>query len=411
MQKYTFAIDILYYACYNLIHQKIKQKYKRTAKAKYKRAKQQQRKINCSLLIAECEKEGSEMFQKDREYDLICLGRAGADLNPVEFNMPMVEVRSYSISLGGSPANIACGAAKLGCRVGFIGKVSDDSMGSFVLKKLNDFKIDTSRMIRQKNVLTSLAITEVKAANDCSVLFYRDNVADLRLEPEEIPEDYIAGSKALLISGTALAQGPSREAVDRAVAYARKHRTVVAFDLDYRKYTWADAKETAECYSRLCAQSDIIFGTREEFNAVENLNSASQHEDAVSAQRFLNQKAQIVVMKHGASGFTVYLKDGRVMRQPAYPTNVRKTFGAGDALASAFLASLLKGGSIETAIDNGAVSAAIVISRTDCTEAMPFLFEIEHYREQFRKFEEISDTDQRTETVRKQEKKNENTQE
>lgn len=56
---------------------------------------------------------------------------------------------------------------------------------------------------------------------------YRDNVADLKLDPTEVSEEYIKKSKALLISGTALAQSPSREAVFLALEYARKHEVVV----------------------------------------------------------------------------------------------------------------------------------------------------------------------------------------
>ncbi len=35
---------------------------------------------------------------------------------------------------------------------------------------------------------------------------YRDDVADLYLEPSEVSEDYIANAKMLLVSGTALAK-------------------------------------------------------------------------------------------------------------------------------------------------------------------------------------------------------------
>ena len=71
---------------------------------------------------------------------------------------------------------------------------------------------------------------------------YRDNVADLMLEPGEVDEALIAAAKALLVSGTALAKSPSREAVLLALGYARKHGTKVVFDIDYRPYTWASPR-------------------------------------------------------------------------------------------------------------------------------------------------------------------------
>lgn len=58
----------------------------------------------------------------ERKFDLITVGRACIDLNAVEYNRPMEETMTFSKYVGGSPANIAIGTAKLGLKVGFIGK-------------------------------------------------------------------------------------------------------------------------------------------------------------------------------------------------------------------------------------------------------------------------------------------------
>ena len=46
---------------------------------------------------------------------------------------------------------------------------------------------------------------------------YRNRIADLQLHVDDIHEDYIKNAKAILISGTALAESPSREAAIKAV--------------------------------------------------------------------------------------------------------------------------------------------------------------------------------------------------
>ncbi len=319
-------------------------------------------------------------FSAKKELDLVCFGRAGIDMYPIEYNNSMEDVSSYSISLGGSPANIAVGASKLGCKVGFIGKISDDAMGNFVVKKFNSFNVDTSQIVRQAGTMTSLAITEVKSPEDCSVLFYRDNVADLSISWNEISEDYIANTKALLISGTALSKSPSREAVYHVVECAEKHNTPIIFEADYRVGAWRYPEKVSFCYDMICSKSDIIFGTREEFDAIEYSFDRDNKDDFVSASRYLNKKAKIVVIKHGNKGFNVFLKDGRVFNRSAVPSNIRKTFGAGDALVSAFISAIIKGKSIEEAIEDGAHSASVVISKGDCTEAMPTIEELEKAR-------------------------------
>ena len=84
-------------------------------------------------------------FADNRKFDLVCLGRLGIDLNCNQYNRPMCEVDSFSPTVGGSPANIAIGAAKLGASVGFVGRVSNDQLGSFILKKLPSWPTSARR--------------------------------------------------------------------------------------------------------------------------------------------------------------------------------------------------------------------------------------------------------------------------
>ena len=69
-----------------------------------------------------------------------------------------------------------------------------------------------------------LTFTEMLSPKESSILMYRNQAADLQLSVEDIDEDYLKRSKALLISGTALAESPSREAVLKAVMLAKKQR-------------------------------------------------------------------------------------------------------------------------------------------------------------------------------------------
>ncbi|GAA3330900.1 hypothetical protein GCM10020331_085290 [Ectobacillus funiculus] len=69
--------------------------------------------------------------------------------------------------------------------------------------------IDTSNMVVDKaGHKTGLAFTEIKSPEECSILMYRQDVADLYLAPEEVNEEYIKQAKILLVSGTALSKKP-----------------------------------------------------------------------------------------------------------------------------------------------------------------------------------------------------------
>ncbi|MEC1258973.1 5-dehydro-2-deoxygluconokinase [Bacillus swezeyi] len=314
-------------------------------------------------------------FNEEKEFDLVAIGRACIDLNAVEYNRPMEQTMTFSKYVGGSPANIAIGSSKLGLKAGFIGKIPDDQHGRFIETYMSNTGVDTSQMaLDQDGHKAGLAFTEILSPEECSILMYRDDVADLYLAPSEVDEEYIAKSKMLLVSGTALSKSPSREAVLKAVQLAKKHQVKVVFELDYRPYTWASADETAVYYSLVAEQSDIVIGTRDEFDVMENQSGGINKE---SVQHLFAHSADLVVIKHGVEGSYAYSKSGEVFRAQAYKTKVLKTFGAGDSYASAFLYGLVTGKDIETALKYGSASASIVVSKHSSSEAMPTVAEIE----------------------------------
>lgn len=319
-------------------------------------------------------------FDRRKPMDFIAIGRLCIDLNANEINRPMEETVTFTKYVGGSPANIAIGMSRLGMKTGFIGRVADDQMGRFIVDYLRKNQIDTSCVITDKSgSVTGLAFTEIKSPTDCSILLYRDNVADLKLEPRDISEEYIKNAKALLISGTALAKSPSREAVFLALDYARKHDVAVFFDLDYRPYTWASPEETAVYYNLAAEKCDVIIGTREEFDMMECFEQNVNHDDEVTAKKWFTHHAKIVVIKHGKEGSIAYTKEGESFRGTVFPANVVKTFGAGDAYAAGFIYGLMQGWDIPKSMEYGAAAASIVISSHSCSDAMPTADQIDSY--------------------------------
>jgi len=319
-------------------------------------------------------------FSESKPLDFVAVGRLCIDLNANEINRPMEETKTFTKYVGGSPANIAIGMARLGLKTAFVGKVANDQMGRFITDYLVRNGIDTSNVVVDRTgAVTGLAFTEIKSPTDCSILMYRDNVADLKLAPDEVSEPLVARTKLLLISGTALAKSPSREAVFVALHYARKHGAVVAFDLDYRPYTWNSLEETAVYYSLAAEKSDILFGTREEFDLTERFEPNPERSDRVTASRWFRHSAKIVVVKHGKAGSVAYTPDGAEHRAKSFPANVVKTFGAGDAYAAGFLYGLLRGWSIARSMEFGSAAAAIVVSSHSCSDAMPTAGQVQDY--------------------------------
>jgi len=211
-------------------------------------------------------------FDENRELDLIPIGRVAIDFNPVDYFKTLVESDTFKKYVGGSPANIAVGLARLGKKVGFLAKVSNDRFGDYVIDFFQKEGIDTSHITKvEGGENLGLTFTEILSPDESSILMYRSGIADLQLSPSDIDEDYIKSAKAILISGTALCESPSREACLKAMYLAKKTNTKIIFDVDYREYNWKNKDEIAVYYSIVAQNADMIMGSREEYDLTESI--------------------------------------------------------------------------------------------------------------------------------------------
>lgn len=316
-------------------------------------------------------------LDETRPLDIVLLGRIAIDFNPAYSNSvkeefkPLKDVHYFEKYVGGSPANIAVGVTHHGLKAGFIGKVSDDQFGDFVTEYFDAQGIDTSHVTRCTNgEKIGLTFTEMLSPSESHILMYRNCIADLQLSVDDIDPDYIASAKLLLISGTALAESPSREAAIKAVLVARQVGTPVVFDIDYRAYNWKNADEISIYYSYVARLSDIIMGSREEFDLTETLICPGMT-DEQSAAYWQKRNAKIVVIKHGMEGSTAYCNDGEKFSIKPFPVTARKGFGGGDGYGSGFLYGLFQGWDIQDCLEFGSAEASMMVRANNCSDALP----------------------------------------
>ncbi|WP_156911602.1 5-dehydro-2-deoxygluconokinase [Salibacterium aidingense] len=306
---------------------------------------------------------------------LITFGRAAVDLNATEYNRPMEETMTFTKYVGGSPANVAIGTAKLGLDVGMIAKVSDDQHGNFVLDYMNKAGVDTKYITKDtEGRKIGLTFTEIKSPEECSILMYRDHVADLYLDVNDFDDEYIQSAETLLVSGTSLSQSPSREAALHAIDTARQNGVEVIIELDYRPYTWKSKEETSIYMTAAARMADVVIGTRDEFNVLEN---SEDQTDEASVKKLFEYSPQLIVVKHGVKGSKAFTRNGNVIEGDVYKTQVLKTFGAGDSFASGFIYAMKQNKGVKEALKYGSAAASIVVSKHSSSEAMPTVEEIE----------------------------------
>lgn len=316
-------------------------------------------------------------FDASRELDLVLLGRVAIDFNPIyndqikeEFK-PLKEVHVFEKFVGGSPANIAVGVTRHGMKAGFIGKVSDDQFGEFVVDYFKAQGIDTSQITKcSGGEKLGLTFTEMLSPSESNILMYRNCIADLQLAVEDIEEAYIKKAKAILISGTALAESPSREAAIKAVMLAKRNNTKVIFDIDYRAYNWQNKDEISIYYSIIAKEADIIMGSREEFDLTERLIKPDKT-DQESAELWHSYNAKIVVIKHGMKGSTAYTADKQEFSIKPFPVSARKGFGGGDGYGAGFLYGLYQGWNIIDCLEFGSAEASMMVRSNNCSDDLP----------------------------------------
>ena len=311
-------------------------------------------------------------FRTDCSLDAVVIGRIAIDINPVEYFKPWAECDTFKKYVGGSAANIAVGLARLGKKVGYIGRISDDPMGDYCQTYMDQQGIDTSHIVRCTNGASmGLAFTEVTDMEHSRLIMYRNGAADLQFCADDVDEEYISRSRMLIVTGTALACSPSREAVLKALEYAGKHKLVVVFDIYFRNYTWKNLDEVSLYNSIAARYADVIMGSREEYDLMGRILHSKNRSDREIAEEWFARRAAIVVIKHGSAGSTAYTDDGNAYSIKPFPVQAQKGFGGGDGYGSAFLNGILEGKDVIDCLEQGSASAAMLVASHGCAPFMP----------------------------------------
>jgi 5-dehydro-2-deoxygluconokinase len=304
-------------------------------------------------------------------YDVVTMGRVGVDLYPEQGGVPLAEVRTFARSLGGSPTNVAVGAARYGHRTAVITKVGDDGFGAYVRAALRGFGVDDRFVGTDPALRTPIVFCELTDPASPSILFYREPTApDIRIAAEELPLGAIRDARIFWTTGTGLSAEPSRGATLAALA-ARRRRAVTVHDLDFRPVFWSSPGEAGEQQRRALALATVAVGNVEECSVAVG---AGEPDDL--AARLLDLGLELAIVKLGGDGVLAAWPGGSE-RFPPVPVRVVNGLGAGDAFGAAVCHGLLEGWEVPRTIRFANAAGAHVAARLACADAMPDEREVE----------------------------------
>ena len=312
-----------------------------------------------------------------KKYDVIAMGEL-----LIDFTMNGTSEQGnnmFEACPGGAPCNVLALLNKMGKKTAFYGKVGKDQFGTLLRNTLDEVGIDTSHLLTDEEVNTTLAFVHTFPDGDREFSFYRNPGADMMLKSQEVAPEFIAEAKIFHFGTLSMTHDEVREATKKAVKAAKNNGLLVSFDPNLRPPLWSSlelAKEQMEYGFRKC---DILKISDNEIQFV------SGKEDYDEGIQYLQEKYNIplILLTMGKDGSRAYYKGMRVERA-GFKCNTIETTGAGDTFGGSSLNYILEHDfenlteeQLVELLDFANAAAAIVTTRKGALRAMPEREEVE----------------------------------
>ncbi len=312
----------------------------------------------------------------NQPYDVLAIGRSGVDVYPLQVGVGLEDVESFGKFLGGSAANVAVAAARLGNRTALISGAGDDPFGRFVRAELARLGVDNRFVTTHGEFPTPVTFCEIFPPDDFPLYFYRKPSApDLQIRPDAIDADAVRSARLFWATVTGLSEEPSRSA-HFAAWEARERRPLTVLDLDYRPMFWDSPAAATEQVRAALAHVTVAVGNREECEIA--VGESNPHK---AADALLDLGVELAIVKQGPRGVLGKSRRSSVTVAPN-EVDVVNGLGAGDAFGGSLCHGLLHGWSLEKTLRYANAAGAIVAGRLECSTAMPTATEVAELAEQ-----------------------------
>lgn len=323
-----------------------------------------------TVLVSRSYSERTETLTTTHPHDVLAIGRCGVDVYPLQVGVGLEDVDTFGKFLGGSAANVAVAAARLGNSSALISGVGADPFGKFVRAELARLGVDNGFVVTNDQYPTPVTFCEIFPPDDFPLYFYRRPKApDLQISIDDIDADAVRSAKLYWSTVTGLSEEPSRSA-HFAAWQARGRAPLTVLDLDYRPMFWDSPSAATEQVQRALTQVTVAVGNREECEIA--VGESNPHK---AAEALLDLGVELAIVKQGPRGVLGKTKRSSVTVAPN-EVDVVNGLGAGDAFGGSLCHGLLHGWSLEKTLRYANAAGAIVASRLECSTAMPTAAEV-----------------------------------
>ena len=251
----------------------------------------------------------------------------------------------YSLSLGGSAGNTIRAMARLGCKVGFIGKVGRDTTGDFFVQALENLHVEPA--VFRGTERSGKCVSLISPDGERTMVTHLG--AALELSAPEVTPELFDGYDCLYVEGYLV---QNHDLIRTAARTAKACGLQVAIDLA----SFNVVAENRDFLHELVRESvDIVFANEQEAKVF------TGESEPLNALQAISEMTQIAVVKIGTKGALIK-QGGEVVHVGIMAAAKRvDTTGAGDFYAAGFLSGLCDGLSLRQCGTIGAITAGKVI--------------------------------------------------
>jgi sugar/nucleoside kinase (ribokinase family) len=264
-----------------------------------------------------------------------------------------LRIARHTIAPGGQTVTTLCTCVAMGLTTRYVGATGNDEQGRVIRDELSRRGIDTTRAVVRDTSNAYAVILVDDAQGERVVLWDRD--ASLSLTPDEIDGASIADARLLHVDDVDMV------ASLHAASIARHAGMPITSDIEH-----VDDRT-----------DELIASVTVPIFAEHVLEPLTGERDFERALRWLRRRhAGMLCVTLGARG-AMLLDGDRLYQEPAFPTTVVDTTGAGDVFRGGFIAALLRGDAPAEILRFANAAAAISCSRHGAIDGVPSLDDTE----------------------------------
>ena len=303
--------------------------------------------------------------------DLISVGRISLDFYANESNVSFKDVKTFSMSIGGSPTNVAISAARLGNKSAVITNIGKDAFSDYILEKLKSFGVDTSYVGIDETQFSPAVFAAMDDPYNPTIFFNRPtNAPDTKIPTSRVENQQVEQAKVFWVSACALSSGQTATSI-QSWLQVRNLKGYAVLDLDYRPSFWPSESVARAETKKAIEYSNILVGNRKEFEVATGLTEPEKIK-----KNFLGKQITLVILKMGENGVYIANKEEEFIAKPI-KVDVRCGLGAGDAFGGMLAHGLINSWDIKKIGNYANAAGAIVASRLMCSDSMPYLSEVD----------------------------------